>query len=384
MKIPYGKQYLDKKDYKHVVNSLKKPLLSGGIFIEKFENKISKFLKVKNVVACSSGTAALHMSFHSINLCEGDVVVMPAINFISSYNIAKLFKAKIFLADVNPLSGQMTPETLVECIKKNKLKKIKAIVTMYLGGNVIDLKKFYDLKKKYKAFLIEDACHAFGSKYKFNNKFLKIGSCYHSDICIFSFHPLKAFTTGEGGAVTTNDKKIYQNLKLFRSHGIKRDKKKYWEYDVVKNGLNYRISDINCSLGISQLNKINNFLSKRKKIAKSYIEKIKEYSSIKLPEIKNITLNSWHLFIISIDFKKFKVDKDFFFNWMNSFNIYPQYHYIPIYKFSIYEGNKLNFKGSEFYYRNSISLPIYYRLTLTEQKKILNRLKFFCDLYEKK
>ena len=384
MIIPYGKQYLDREDIRYVKNSLKETLLSGGKSIEKFENEISKLLKVKNVVACSSGTAALHMAFHSINLSENDIIVMPAINFISSYNIASLYGAKIFLTDVDPLTGQMTPEKLIECIKRNRLKKIKAIVSMYLGGNANNVKKLYDIKKKYNTFLIEDACHALGSKYKFKDKIYNIGSCYHSDICVFSFHPLKAITTGEGGAVTTNNKKIYQSLKLFKSHGILRNQKKYWHYNVVQNGLNYRISDINCSLGISQLKKINSFLLKRKKIAKLYINKIKKFSSIKIPFIENINFNSWHLFIISINFKKFKVDKERFFKWMNGHKIYPQYHYIPIYKFSIYKGKKLKYSGAETYFKNSVSLPIYYELSFELQKKILKKLITFCNLYEKK
>ena len=180
---------------------------------------------------------------------------MPAVNFIAAYSMASLLGAKIYLADVNPSTGQMTPKTLMECIKRFKLKKIKVILTMYMGGFPENILEFYKIKKKYKSILIEDACHAFGAQYSINNKNYKIGSCSHSDISTFSLHPLKPITTGEGGILSTNNKKFYNIAKTLRSHGIIKNKKKHWDYNVTNLGFNYRISDINCALGISQLKK---------------------------------------------------------------------------------------------------------------------------------
>ena len=187
---------------------------------------------------------------------------MPSINFISSFNLCQSLGARIYLADVDKITGQMTPETLIECIKINKIRKIKAVITMYLGGAGNHLQNFYNLKNKYKFFLIEDACHALGSKYLFNKKHT-IGSSKHSDICVFSLHAIKAITTGEGGIVCTNNKNLFKEINLLKSHGIKRDKyNRHWKYDVVKNGLNYRLSDINCALGVSQLSKLDSFIKK--------------------------------------------------------------------------------------------------------------------------
>ena len=304
MKISYGKQFLDNEDYKFVLNSLKSPFLSGGRNIIDFEDKIKKYLKTKYVLSCSSGTAGLHMAFNALNIKKNDIIIMPVINFVACYNIASKYSSKIFFADVDPITGQMTGKTINECIKKNKIKKIRVLVSMYLGGDAKNLIDFINLKKKYNFILVEDACHAFGSKYEYNKKIYKVGNCRHSDICIFfSFHPLKSITTGEGGAVVTNNRKIFDAMKLFRSHGIKRDKKKYWSYDVSISGLNYRISDINCALGISQLEKLEKFIQKRKSIANKYFNDLKSNSLIQLPSQNVPSNSSWHLFIISINFK---------------------------------------------------------------------------------
>lgn len=160
------------------------------------------------------------MAFEAIGLKTNDIVIMPAINFIAAYRNAKLLGAKIYLADVDEKTGQITPETIKRCIQTNKLKKIKVILNMYLGGYPLNVIEFYKIKKKYKCFLIEDACHAFGAKYKFNNKYIPVGSCKHSDLCVFSFHPVKPITTGEGGAITTNNKKLAENIRLAKNHGI--------------------------------------------------------------------------------------------------------------------------------------------------------------------
>ena len=263
--IPYGRQYVDSQDIRLVSKALKEDLITTGKYVKKFENKISKFLKVKYAASCNSGTAALHLAFMAIGIEKEDVVIMPAINFIAVYNMARLMNAKVFLADVDPLTGQMTPKTLLDCIKNNKLKKIKAIVTMYLGGYPENVIEFYNIKKKFECYLIEDACHALGAKYLFRKNFHPIGSCKNSDISTFSLHPVKTITTGEGGLITTNNKLFYNRILSLRSHGINKDKNSHWKYDLSESGFNYRLSDANCALGLGQLRKINKFINYRKK-----------------------------------------------------------------------------------------------------------------------
>jgi dTDP-4-amino-4,6-dideoxygalactose transaminase len=374
--IPYGRQYIDSQDIRFVSKALKQDLITTGNYVKKFEKNISKFLKVKFAISCSTGTSAIHLAFMSINLKKGDVIVMPSINFIAAYNMARLMNANIFLADVDPLTGQMTPQTLLEIIKRNKLKKIKAILTMYLGGYPENVVEFYYIKKKFKCYLIEDACHALGAKYLFNKKYLPIGSCKHSDISTFSLHPVKTITTGEGGLVTTNNKIIYNKIIKLRSHGIYRNKNLHWKYDVKNISYNYRLSDLNCALGLSQLKKIQIFINYKKKIFNFYrLSLMKFRNFIKFP-LYNSNEPSYHLFLVSVNFKKFCLRKNKLLELLKKNNIFCQYHYIPIYKFKIFK-KKMNldfYKGSEIYYKNSLSLPIFYNLSFNSAKQVVKKM----------
>ncbi len=378
--IPYGRQYIDSQDIRLVSNALKEDLITTGHYVKKFEAKISRFLKVKYVASCSSGTSALHLALMAINLKKNDVIIMPAINFIAVYNMARLLNAKIFLADVDPLTGQMTPETLLECIKNNKLKKIKAIVTMYLGGYPENVIEFYNIKKNFNCYLIEDACHALGSRYLFNKNFLPIGSCKHSDISTFSLHPVKTITSGEGGLVTTNNKLFYNRIVSLRSHGIYKDKNFHWKYDLSETGFNYRLSDLNCALGFGQLKKINKFIDYRRNIFNFYKNYLKKINTITIPSYEK-NKSSYHLFLISLNFEKIRSTKDKFLKFLKNNNIFCQYHYIPIYKFKLFN-QKLNinsYKGAEFYYKNTVSLPIFYDLKISSLKSIINKIKIFLN-----
>ena len=210
-KIPYGRQFIDNKDKKSVVKVLFNELITTGSQVTKFEKKLNGFFKSKFSYVCNSGTSAIHLAMLSINSKKNDIVLMPSINFIASYNIAKILGLKVYLVDVDKNTGQITPNKVLECIKKNHLRKIKALIVMHHGGYPQYLKDFYDIKKRYNFYLIEDACHALGSEYKYKDKFLKIGSCVHSDISTFSLHPLKQLPL-EGGIITTNNSKIAKIL----------------------------------------------------------------------------------------------------------------------------------------------------------------------------
>ncbi len=339
--IPYGKQTIDQKDKKYVAKSLSNQLITTGPLVLKFEQELKNYLGSKYTKVCSSGTSALHLAMLSVGVKKNDVVLIPAINFIASYNIASLMEARIFLVDVDKETGQITPETILNCIKKNKIKKIKVLLTMHHGGYPENIINIYKLKKKFKFFLIEDACHSLGASYLFNKKLIKVGSCSHADISTFSLHPVKSITTGEGGIISTNNKKLNEKIKLYRSHGIKKNKLFYWKYDVLVNGLNYRISDINCALGISQLKKIDKLILRRKKCYKIYLDKFKNFNvNLKLPKYSIDIRPSYHLAILNINFKKLKKNKDHFIKYLNKKNIFPQFHYIPIYNFSVFNSKK--------------------------------------------
>ncbi len=375
--IPYGSQYIDSKDIQSVVKTLKKDKITTGSEVNKFEKKISAFLKCKYSTTCNSGTSALYLSLLAINVKKNDTIIMPTINFVSSYNLAKILGANIYLADVDKKTGQMSPKNVDECCKRFNIKKVKAIIIMYNSGYPQNAEKFIKLKKKFKCFLIEDACHAFGAEYKFKGSNLKIGSCVHSDISTFSMHPLKTITTGEGGIVTTNSKKLDEKIKKIRSLGIQKSNKKHWEYDVKYPGFNFRLNDFQCSLGISQLNKVKRFLKYRKKIADKYNKQLKNIPDIAIPIHLKEYISSNHLYLINLKIPNYK-KKEKLIKYMLKNKIILQSHYIPIYKFNLYRGKQHLSYNTQIYYNSTISLPIYYNLSSKEQNYIINLInKFF-------
>ena len=373
--IPYGKQYIDKQDIKFVVSALKKTKITTGNSVKNFEKKIKYFLGSKYSICCSSGTSALFIALQSIDLKKKDIIIMPSVNFVASYNAAKILGAKVFLADVDEFTGQMSPKNVLDCCNKFKLKNVKAVITMYNGGYPYNADKFKILKKKLKCYIIEDACHALGATYKSRKKIYKIGSCQHSDISTFSLHPLKSITTGEGGIVTTNNKKIYERIERLRSLGIKRNNDKHWEYDVIQNGLNLRLTDFQSALGISQLKKIKSFILKRKKIFNYYNDKLKDIELIRTPNKPKDLEPSYHLYLINLK-ERNKIIKEKLIKFMLKNNVMVQHHYIPIFKFKVFNDKYLGV-NAKIYYNSSISLPIYYDLTIKQQNYIINLLNFF-------
>jgi len=212
--VQYNKQSINIKDKQMVNLALNQDYITTGPFVNKFENDLKFFLKCKFAHVCSSGTAAIHLALLSIDLKKNDIILMPSINFIASYNISKMLGAKIFLVDVDCKTGQMTKENIENCIRENNIKNIKAIFTMHHGGYPDNIINFYKLKKKYKFIIIEDACHALGASYLYRKKTYQVGSCTHADISTFSLHPVKSITTGEGGVITTNNQKLSKNILL--------------------------------------------------------------------------------------------------------------------------------------------------------------------------
>jgi len=373
--LPYGKQLIDKQDIQFVSKSLEEKLITGGNYVKKFERKVSTFLKNKFTISCNSGTSALHLALLSINVKKNDAVIVSSITFVAAINMLGNLGAKIYLADVDKNSGQITTNTVKECIKFNKIKKVKCIITTYLGGHISQVEEFYKLKKELNFYLIEDACHAFGTKYILNKKKHFVGSCKHSDLCTFSLHPIKTITSGEGGLITTNNKKLYNNIMLLRSHGILRSNK-HFVYNVVTQGFNYRLSDINCALGLSQIKKTIKFVKKRQKIAENYNKLLKDYTKIvSRPYYKNNLLSSWHLYQIKINFKKFNISKEDLIKRLIKKKITTQIHYIPIYKHKIYKNLKKKIhKNSKIFYGQTLSLPIFVNLKYSEQKYIVKCL----------
>ena len=378
--ITYNKQYIDNTDKLKVFHALGEEKITTGNQIINFENNLKKYLGSKFVSCVNSGTSAIDLAIKSLGLKKSDIVIMPSINFIASYNCAKNIGLKIYLSDVDPKSGQSRPEDVENVIKKHNLKKVSLVISMYLGGQPDNAIEFFKLKKKYNFFLMEDACHALGGNYSYKNKKYKVGCSKHCDISTFSLHPLKTITSGEGGIISTNNKLIYKRVNLLKSHGILR-KKNYWNYDVTLNGYNFRMSDINAALGNSQLKKIDLFVKERRETVKKYIEKLdelKDYCKLLIKDKKKLNQSAWHLLIISINFKKLKTTKNSLIEFFLKKKIFLQVHYIPIYRFKIFkEKEKLTYTalpGAEKYFRNSLSLPIFYKMSDSQIQSVVNTL----------
>ena len=372
--IKYSTQSIDANDINAVKNALRSDFLTQGPTVGKFEKNISKYCGSKYSVAVNSATSGLHIGCLALNLKKNDIVWTSAISFVASANCAAYCGANInfldisldnFNIDINELEKK-----LIKAKKNKKLPKI--IILVHFAGLPCDMKKIYNLKKKYKFKIIEDASHALGSRY-YNTK---IGDCAYSDICVFSFHPVKPITTIEGGVVTTNNKNIYKNLKIFREHGIIRNNSKKMRpkyYDQIKLGYNYRMNDVQAALGIEQLKKLDQFNKLRSKLFQRY-EKLLNNQQIIKPKIFSNYNSSNHLYIILL--KKNEINfRDRILKQLIKKGIDCNIHYMPIYKHSFYfKKNFKKLKNSEIYYNNCISIPLHQSLKISEQDKIIHTI----------
>ncbi len=380
--INYGKQSIDKKDTFAVINTLKKKLITQGPEVKKFEDSIKKKFGSKYCASVSSGTAALHLTGLALNWRKGDIILCSTLTFLATSNSIIYCGAKPELIDIDPSNYSININQLENKLNFYK-KKVKAVIITDYAGNPSNWKKIKQLSKKFKFKTINDNCHALGASYQGNKKY----AVKFADVVTHSYHPVKSITTGEGGAVLTNNKKIYEKVKLLRSHGIVRSKKinknKPWYYEMKYLGFNYRITDFQCALGNSQLKKLNIFIKKRQKIAKVYNHKFSNLGIFKLPYVDKNNLHSYHLYPLCIDFKKIKLSKSMLFNLLKKKNVNLQVHYIPIHRHPYYKNNfkfkKRNFPEAEKFYREEVSLPIYFDLTIKKANEIADEIIKICD-----
>ena len=381
----YSTQSIDKNDIKAVVKTLNSKFLTKGSVTLNFEKKIKNFCKSKYVCATINASASLLMACKSIGINKNDYVWTSNITYIASINCALHLGAKIKLIDIDQTNNICLDSLRKELLIAKKIGKLpKALVVVHLAGLPCNLKKINQLSKIYNFKIIEDASHAFGSIYNGT----KIGSCKFSDLTVFSFHPVKNITTAEGGAITTNDKNLYKKLLLLRENGhdfSRIDTKRFpTKYDVSTLGYNFRINEINSSLGISQIKKVNRFINQKQKIAKIYFEEL-DLPEICLPDKNILKVSALHLFIIKINFKKLKIDKFYLINILKKNLINVNAHYIPLSKFSLIKKHIKNtrFINSEKYYREAISIPMYPDLSFKKQKYFIKILKQTINKHKK-
>tara|TARA_B100000686_G_C16731559_1_gene940979 strand:+ start:483 stop:1646 length:1164 start_codon:yes stop_codon:yes gene_type:complete len=385
--ISYGRQYIDNSDVKAVSKVLKSDWLTQGPQIAKFEEALKKKFSAKYCSVVSNGTAALHLAGKALGWKKGDIVLTTPITFLATSNCILYSRATPNFVDICPISYNIDVNKLEKKIKNLNVhsKKVVAIIATDYAGHPCDWKSLKEISLKYKVKLINDNCHAIGAKYNNDKNY----AVKYADIVTHSYHPVKNITSGEGGAILTNQKKIYEKIRLLRSHGITKDPKQMkvnhgpWYYEMQELGYNYRITDIQCALGINQLKKIDKFIKRRREIAKIYNGFFSKYIAFSIPTIRENSSHAYHLYPLQIDFDEIKISKKQLFNSMKSKNINLQVHYVPVHLHPYYK-KMYNFKVGDFpvaekFYKNEVSLPIYFSLKDKQIFNIINLIKKFCN-----
>ena len=364
--IPYGKQHIDQDDINAVVETLKSDYLTTGSKVQEFEQKFAEYVGSKYAVAVSSGTAALHLTILASNIKPDDEVITTPMSFSATVNCIEYVGGITVFADIDKVTSNISPDEI-----KNKItNKTKAIIPVHYTGLPCDMECIYKIAKNNNLIIIEDACHALGAGYRGST----IGDCEYSNMTVFSFHPVKHITTGEGGCITTNSEELYNKLLKLRNHGIER--KNDWFYNIKELGFNYRLTDFQCALGVSQLNKIDKFLGKRRNIAYTYNEEF-ENLLIELP-YDNVELyyHAYHLYVIKL---KNYSQRGRLYECLKKYNILTQVHYIPIHTLSYYKNkyryNWGDFPNAEDHYQRCLSLPIYPAMSEEDIEYVINSVK---------
>ena len=372
---PYSKPSINKNDFNNVLKVLKDGYLTQGKKLIDFEEKLKELFKVKYSIACNSGTASLHLIYMALNAGPNKNVLTTPLTFVATANAARMCGAKVFFSDVHKDTGLMDLKSTEKILKSNN--KIHIISIVHLAGRLVDMEEVSYLAKKYNCYVVEDACHAPGSSFKNRlNDEIFTGSCKYSIASSFSFHAIKHITTGEGGCVTTNNKILFEKIKLLRSHGLSKRKNNKWENYMLELGWNYRIDEISCALGISQISKLRSGINKRRNLAKAYQRLLKSIDYIKTPEFPSYeNSHVWHLFSISIDFKKLKKSRISVMRQLESFGIGTQIHYTPIFLQPYYkQKNSKKLPNALVFYNNTLSLPLYPDLNNQDIKLICDKL----------
>lgn len=380
--LAYGKQKIDEDDINSVVKVLKGDYLTTGPIVSEFENSVAKYVGTKYAVAVSNGTAALHMACYAAGISEGDEVLVPAITFAASSNCVLYCGGKPVFIDIDPKSYNID----INKIKEKITNKTKAIIPVDFAGQSVDMDLILKIAEEYNLIVIEDAAHALGSEYK--NE--KVGSKAH--MTEFSFHPVKPITTGEGGVVVTNSKELYEKMILFRSHGITRNSELMtenqgpWYYEQIDLGYNYRLTDIQSALGLSQIKKLDDFILKRREIVNKYNEAFKELKEIGTPFENEYSKSGYHIYVLLLNLDKLKCGRKEIFEALQAENIGVNVHYLPVYLHPYYK--KLGYKKGECpvaedIYNRMITIPLFPSMSDKDVKDVIKAVKKVLNYYRK-
>jgi UDP-4-amino-4,6-dideoxy-N-acetyl-beta-L-altrosamine transaminase len=390
--LPYSRQGLDEADIAAVTTVLRGDWLTTGPMVEEFEAALAAKVGARFALACSSGTAALHLAALAAGLKNGDRAIVPSMTFLATANAVQYADAEVIFADVDGETGLLRVGN-VEAAIDGAGGLVTAVLPVHLAGQCVDMPAIAAIAKVRGLAVIEDACHALGSTYTAGGETVSVGSCRHSDMAVFSFHPVKAITTGEGGAVTTNDPHLYKRLKLLRSHGMTRDPSEFenaelafaadgrvnpWYYEMPEVGFNYRASDINCALGLSQLGKLDRFIDRRRALVALYDRLLAPLAPAILPPKRVSDCNpAWHLYAARIQFREIGTEREALMNRLQSAGIGTQVHYIPVHLQPYYRHRlgEQQLPGAMHYYRATLSLPLFPEMTNDDVLRVVDALR---------
>ena len=370
--IPYGRHWIDKEDINSTISVLRSDFITQGPKVKEFEDKVANYCGAKYAVAVSSGTAALHIACLAADIKDGDEVITTPISFVASSNCVVYCGGAPVFADIDPETINIDPKQI-----KGKIgPRTKAIIPVHFGGYPCDLREIQEVAKRHNLIIIEDATHALGAEYRT----VKIGSSKYSDMTVFSFHPVKHITTGEGGMVLTNRRDLYEKLIAFRNHGIIKDRRNLlkknegrWYYEMQFLGFNYRITDFQCALGISQLRKLERFIKRRRQIVNIYYRELSKLKGLELIMEKDYVKSAWHIYVIKIKKERRKI-----FDRLFKAGIGVNVHYRPIYLHPFYQ--RLGYREglcpeAQRYYNEALTIPLHSRMTEEETFYIVNKIK---------
>jgi UDP-4-amino-4,6-dideoxy-N-acetyl-beta-L-altrosamine transaminase len=392
--LPYGKHHIANEDIEAAVGVLKSDWLTQGPIVPEFEDAFADYQGASHAVACSNGTAALHLSMLALDLKPGDAVVTSPNSFVSSANCARFVGANVIFADIDPATGLIDPESVERILKKDSGRTIRAIIPVHFAGQPADLPALHELAVKHGAWIVDDACHALGATYTHREQEYRMGGNPHSDLTVFSFHPVKHVAMGEGGAIVTDNDDLAERVRLYRNHGITRSDfintdlahdedgvPNPWYYEMHQLGYNYRLTDIQAALGLSQLRRLQESLRRRREIAQQYrrliVDVFRDGEVVPL-EVTPQANHAYHLFVVKIDFGRLGLSRAVVMNRLRAEGIGTQVHYIPVHLQPYYHRMNMtdprSLPGVEEYYARALTLPMYPDLTDDDVERVVEEL----------
>jgi len=386
--LPYGRHMIEDDDVAAVAAALRSDSLTGGPLVERFEQAFAERIGARHAVACANGTAALHLAALALGLAVGDRVIVPALTFLATANAPHFTGAEVVFADVEAESGLMNARTLAEALERSG-GMARAVFPVHLNGTCVDMPELAALARREGLAVVEDACHAVGARCADG---VLAGACHHSDMAVFSLHPVKTIAMGEGGVVTTNDATLFERLLRLRNHGMVRDPRYFvqpdeafdadgqpnpWYYEMHEPGFNYRASEIHCALGLSQLAKLDRFLARRRELADAYDTALAPLAPLVRP-IPRVAggASGWHLYVAHIDFLAAGITRGTLMRRLRGRGIGTQVHYFPVHRQPYYRSRygNMQLSGADSYYVSCLSLPFFTAMSDGDVRRVVGAL----------